>query len=99
MESLDTILERCAAVCGVSVGEIRQARKRCTRRVADAKQLFVYCALLDNCYRKKKDLADALCVGAYQVTHYRKKAEFSIGHERWFQELVKKYQRMKEASV
>lgn len=99
MEGLDIILERCAAVCGVSVGEIRQTHKRCTRSVADAKQLFVYCALLDNCYRRKKYLADTLGVGPYQVTRYRKKAEFSIGHERWFQELVKKYQRMKEASV
>jgi len=91
MEDLDVILVRCARICGTTVARIREGKKRSTREVVDAKQLFVYCALHENEFRKKKDIAAVLRVGQYQVTYYRKKAEFSIRHERWFQSLVEKY--------
>lgn len=91
MEDLDAILKRCAKICGTTVQRIREEKKRSTRAVTEAKQLFVYCALHENPYLKKKDIAAALCVGQYLVTYYSRKAEFSISHERWFQKLVEKY--------
>lgn len=91
MEDLKVILERCAKICGTTVARIKEGKKRSTREVVDAKMLFVYCVLHENEFRKKKDIADAMKVGQYQVTYYRKKSEFSIKRERWFQRLVEKY--------
>lgn len=93
MEELEVILGRCARICGTTVSRIREGKKRSTREVVEAKQLFVYCVLHENEFRKKKDIAAALCVGQYQVTYYRKKSEFSIKRERWFQRLVEKYEK------
>lgn len=91
MEELETMLERCAEICGTTVDEIKECKKRSTRAVVEAKQLFVYCVLHENEFQKKKNIAKVLRVGQYQVTYYRRKAEFSIRRERWFQKLVDKY--------
>lgn len=93
MEDLKVILERCAKICGTTVARIKEGKKRSTREVVDAKMLFVYCVLHENEFRKKKDIADVMKAGPYQVTYYRKKAEFSIRHERWFKRIVEKYYR------
>jgi len=94
MEDLEVILERCARICGTTVARIKEGKKRSTREVVEAKQLFVYCVLHENEFRKKKDIAATLCVGQYQVTYYRKKSEFSIRRERWFRKLVERYYKM-----
>ena len=91
MEDLEVILGRCAKICGTTVARIKQGKKRSTREVVDAKMLFVYCVLHENEFRKKKDIATVLHVGQYQVTYYRKRSEWSIKRERWFQKLVEKY--------
>lgn len=93
MDGLEVMLERCAHICGTTVARIKEGKKRSTREVVNAKQLFVYCVLHENEFRKKKDIAAVLHVGQYQVTYYRKKSEFSIRRERWFQMLVEKYYR------
>lgn len=95
MEDLKVVLSLCARVCGTTVEGITKPKSRSTRVVVEAKQLFVYCALRDDEFRKKKDIASILGVGQYQVTYYRRKAEFSIRREKWFQDLVKKYETLK----
>lgn len=99
MEDLEVILGRCAKICGTTVARIKEGKKRSTRAVVNAKQLFVYCVLHENEFRKKKDIAAVLHVGQYQVTYYRKKSEFSIKRERWFQRLVDEYYKKNETRI
>lgn len=90
MDELNEILERCLSVCGTTLADV-QSKPR-MRRTVEAKQLFVYCALhMGRKHYKKKLIAGAIGVGPWQVTYYRKKAEFGIKCEPWFKALVKKY--------
>ena len=90
LSELEAILQRCRTVCGTQDEEL--TGRRHSRRVSETKQLFVYCALYKAYWIKKKiKIGRVMGVAPWQVTYYRKKAEFSIKHERWFQRLVQEY--------
>ena len=94
LRELESILDRCLAVCGATREEL--AAKSRDRHVCDAKQLYVYCALYKaERIKKKYKIGSVMDVDPWQVTYYRKKAEFSIRFEPWFKRLVGMFERQK----
>lgn len=93
MEELQAILMRCLALRGVTMEDVRTKPR--VRSTVEVKQLFVYCAIhRSKRIMKKNKMAAALGVGPWQITYYRKKAEFGIDREPWFKRLVAKYDSM-----